>query len=70
MGERVRLALTVVYWCVCACLGMAAFHWWDHEPWRQVALFPVVMAFAGTFTELRRRRRGKRSVPQPPPPPL
>lgn len=70
MSERVGLLLTVVFWGACSALGMAAFHWWDHETWRQVALFPVVMVSAGFFTELRRRRREKRSAPMPPPPPL
>lgn len=70
MSARVRLLLTVVFWGVCAALGMAAFHWWGHAAWRQVAPLPVVMVLAGFFTELRYQRREKRSVPLPPPPPL
>lgn len=70
MSARASLLLTVVFWGVCAALGMAAFHWWGHETWRQTAPFPVVMVSAGFFTELRHQRREKRSAPLPPPPPL
>lgn len=70
MSARVRLLLTVVFWSVCAALGMAAFHRWGHETWRQVEFFPVVMVLAGFFTELRHQRREKRAAPLPPPPPL
>jgi hypothetical protein len=70
MSARVRLLLTAVFWGVCGALGMAAFHWWGNQTWRQVAPFPVVMVAAGFFTELRYVRREKRSASLPPPPPL
>jgi hypothetical protein len=70
MSARVRLLLTVVFCGVCGALGMAAFHWWVDETWRQVAPFPVVMGASGFFTELRYLRREKRSASLLPPSPL
>lgn len=66
MSERLRLLVMATFWIAWAALGTAALHWGDHQPWGQVALFPVFIVSVGIVAEFRRRRLQKRSAPPPP----